>query len=66
MNTTKLVAALIRAFWTVVFPLIGTLVNWLTTGDNLHEIGVDNAGVILVVGGILYGAKKYFWTNTKF
>ena len=66
MNTTKLIAALIRAFWTVVFPLIGALVNWLATGDNLHQIGVDNAALILVIGGVLYGLKKYLWPNTKF
>jgi len=66
MNTSKLSAALIRAFWTVVFPLIGALVNWLATGDNLQQIGVDNAALILVIGGILYGVKKYFFANTKF
>lgn len=66
MNWSKLSAAIIRAFWTVVFPLIGGLVNWLATGDNLQQIGVENAGVILVVGAFLYGLKKYLWPNTKF
>jgi hypothetical protein len=66
MDWSKLSAAVIRAFWTVVFPLIGALVNWLITGDNLQSIGVENAGVILVVGGLLYGVKKYFFANTKF
>lgn len=66
MDWSKLSAAVIRAFWTVVFPLIGALVNWLITGDNLQSIGVENAGVILVVGGLLYAVKKYFFANTKF
>lgn len=66
MDWSKLSAAVIRAFWTVVFPLIGALVNWLIAGDNLQSIGVENAGVILVVGGLLYGVKKYFFANTKF
>lgn len=66
MDWSKLSAAAIRAFWTVVFPLIGALVNWLITGDNLQSIGIENAGVILVVGGLLYSVKKYFFANTKF
>ena len=66
MDWSKLSAAAIRAFYTVVFPLIGALVNWLITGDNLQSIGVENAGVILVVGGILYGLKKYLWADTRF
>lgn len=66
MDWSKLSAAVIRAFWTVVFPLIGALVNWLITGDNLQSVGIENAGVILVVGGLLYGVKKYFFANTKF
>lgn len=66
MDWSKLSAAVIRAFWTVVFPLIGALVNWLITGDNLQSVGVENAGVILVVGGLLYGLKKYLWADTRF
>ena len=66
MDWTKLSAAAIRAFWTVVFPLIGALINWLATGDNLQQVGVENAAIILVVGGLLYGVKKYFWVNTRF
>lgn len=66
MDWSKLSAAVIRAFWTVVFPLIGALVNWLITGDNLQSVGIENAGVILVVGGLLYAVKKYFFANTKF
>ena len=66
MNTSKLTAAVIRAFWTVVFPLIGALVSWLATGDNLQQIGVENATIALLVGGVLYGLKKYFWPTTKF
>lgn len=66
MDWSKLSAAVIRAFWTVVFPLIGALVNWLITGDNLQSVGIENAGVILVVGGLLYGLKKYLWADTRF
>ena len=66
MNTSKLSAAIIRAFWTVVFPLIGALVSWLATGDNLQQVGVENATIALLVGGILYGLKKYFWPTTQF
>lgn len=66
MNWKLLQAALIRAFWTIIFPLIGGLVNWLITGDNLQQIGVENAGITLVIGAFLYGLKKYLWPNTKF
>jgi hypothetical protein len=66
MNWNKLSAALIRAFWTVVFPLIGGLVSWAATGDNLQQVGVENAGIALVVGAFLYGLKKYLWPDTKF
>jgi hypothetical protein len=41
-------------------------VNWLLTGENLQEIGVENAGLIVVIGGILYGVKKYVFPDTKF
>jgi uncharacterized membrane protein YhhN len=64
MDWSRFQAALIRAFWTVVFPLIGALVNWLATGENLKEIGVTNAAVILVVSGALYGLKKFIWPDT--
>ena len=33
---------------------------------NLQQVGVDNAALILVIGGVLYGLKKYLWPNTKF
>jgi len=64
MNWLRFRAALIRGFWTVVFPLIGGLVNWLLTGDGLHQIGVENASLILAIGGVLYALKKLFWPDT--
>lgn len=66
MDTGRLSAALIRAFWTVVFPLIGGLVAYLLEPGVLEEVGVTNAGLVLVIGAVLYGLKRYIWPDTKF
>ena len=66
VDTAKLQAALIRFWWAAVFPLIGTLVNWLANGENLGTIGLKSTAIIAVVSGALYGLKKYLWPNTKF
>lgn len=65
MDTDRLVAAIIRGFWTVVFPLIGSLVVYLMEPGVLEEIGVTNGAVALIVGAVLYGLKKYIWPDTK-
>ena len=65
MDTDRLVAAIIRAFWTVVFPLIGGLVAYLLEPGVLEEVGVTNAGLALAIGAVLYGVKKYVWPDTK-
>ncbi|MFA5387839.1 MAG: hypothetical protein WC322_05675 [Candidatus Paceibacterota bacterium] len=65
MDWTKLQAALIRAFWSIVFPLIGAGVVWLQDADNLNEIGVTNGGATVVIGAVLYGLKKYLFPDTK-
>ena len=65
MDWDRFVAALIRAFWSVVFPLIGAGVAWLANPGNLEEVGVTNGTVAIVVGGILYGLKKAIWPDTK-
>jgi hypothetical protein len=64
MDWARLQAALIRAFWTIVFPLIGALVVWLQNPDNLKIIGVANSTAILLIGAVLYGLKKLIWPNT--
>jgi len=66
MDTAKLEAALIRAFYTFVFPLIGALLDWLLMDGNLESIGVTDGLIIIGISAALYGIKKYFFPNTKF
>ena len=66
MNTDRLVAALIRAFWTFVFPMLGALVAWLANGENLQNVGFENAALASIVAALLYGVKKLVWPDTKF
>lgn len=65
MDTAKLEAALIRAFYTFVFPLIGALLDWLLMDGNLESIGVTDGLIIIGISAALYGIKKYFFPNTK-
>jgi len=64
MDWTRLRAALIRGFWTIVFPLIGSLVTYLLKPGVLQEVGVTNAAIALVIGGLLYALKKFIWPDT--
>lgn len=64
MNWDRLKAALIRAFWTFVFPMIGALVVWLANGENLQEIGVKDAAWASLIAAVLYGLKKAIWPDT--
>lgn len=64
MDWLRFRAALIRAFWAVVFPLIGGLVAYLVEPGVLEEIGITNTAIALVIGGLLYGLKKLFWPDT--
>jgi hypothetical protein len=66
MDTDRLVAAVIRGFWTVVFPLIGSLVVYLMEPGVLESVGVTNATIALVIGAALYAVKKFVWPDTKF
>lgn len=69
LDTEKLQAALIRMFWTGVFPVIGTLVErgieWWSTSGNPESIGVSDGVVIVGISMALYGLKKYFYSDTK-
>lgn len=64
MDWIRVRAALIRAFWTVVFPLIGGLVAYLLEPGVLEEVGVTNAGIALAIGAVLYGLKKLVWPDS--
>lgn len=64
MDWIRVRAALIRAFWTVVFPLIGSLVVYLMEPGVLEEVGVTNGGLALGIGAALYGLKKLFWPDS--
>lgn len=66
MDWSRLQAAIIRAFWSFVFPMIGALVAWLQSGQNLESIGVTNVLLASVVSAILYGVKKAIWPDTTF
>jgi hypothetical protein len=68
MDWQRFEAALIRAFWSVVFPAIGVgvdrLYNWATE-ENLQSIGVENFAIATAISAVLYGMKRYFWPGTK-
>ena len=64
MDKGRIKAAIIRAFWTVVFPLIGVLVTYLIEPGKLEEVGVTSAGLALGIGAVLYGLKKLLWPDT--
>ena len=64
MDWIRFRGALIRAFWTVIMPLIGAGVVYLLEPGKIEEFGVTNGGAILIIGGILYGLKKLFFPNT--
>lgn len=66
MDKDRLVAALIRGFYTVIFPLIGSLVVYLQEPGVLEEVGVTNAIAALIIGGVLYAVKKAVWPDTKY
>ena len=65
MNTDRLLAALIRAFWAFVMPALGALVTWLLEPGALEQIGVTNAALALGIGAVLYGVKKLVWPDTR-
>lgn len=64
MDFLRLRAALIRGFWAVVMPLIGSLVVYLLEPGVLEDVGVTNAAAALVIGGLLYAVKKYAFPDT--
>jgi len=57
-------AAVIRFFWTVVFPAIGGLVVYFNDPKVIEEFGVTNSTIVLVIGAVLYGLKKALWPDT--
>jgi hypothetical protein len=65
MNWQKLEGALIRAFWTFVFPAIGGGVAYLLEPGVLQSVGVENAVLAYGIGAILYGLKKFLWPDTR-
>lgn len=64
MDSKRILASIIRAFWAIVFPLIGSLVVYLLEPGVLEEVGVTNASLALVIGGVLYGLKKLLWPDS--
>lgn len=66
MDTDRLLAAVIRAFWAFVMPALGGLVTWLLEPGALEEIGITNAALALGIGAVLYGLKKMLWPETRF
>ncbi len=66
MDWARIQAALIRGFWTIVFPLIGSLVVYLMEPGVLESVGVTNATIALVIGAVLYAVKKAVFPDTKF
>ena len=64
MDWSRVQAAIIRAFWTFVFPMLGSLVVWLTNEQNLEAVGVDDAALASIIAAALYGLKKLLWPDT--
>jgi len=57
-------AALIRAWWAFVFPMVGALVLYFADPAVLEEAGLSSALLVAVVSSLLYGLKKLFWPDT--
>lgn len=66
MDTDRLIAAIIRAFWAFVFPMIGVAVANLSDPALLEEVGFTNAFLIAALSSLFYGLKKFFWPDTRF
>jgi len=66
MDKGRILAAVIRAFYTFIFPLIGAGISWLLNDGNLESIGVNDGLLIVAFSAVLYGLKKYFFSATKF
>ncbi|HRY87207.1 MAG TPA: hypothetical protein P5305_04910 [Rubrivivax sp.] len=67
LNWTNIKAALIRFFWTIVFPGIGFMVSMsynAIQGYDLSHASPANVAIVLGVGGALYAIKKKFWPDT--
>lgn len=64
MDWIRLRGALIRAFWTFVFPTIGLVVTYLLEPGRLQEFGVSDGAIAMAIGAVLYGLKRMIWPNT--
>jgi hypothetical protein len=64
MDWIRFRGALIRFFWTVVFPAIGGMVVYFNDPKVMEEFGVTNSAIVLGIGATLYFLKKLFWPNT--
>lgn len=64
MDWLRFRAAAIRFGWTVIFPAIGGLVVYFSDPQVLEEFGVTNSTIVLVVGAVLYAAKRAIWPDT--
>jgi len=68
MDWQRFEAALIRAFWSIIFPAIGVSVDRLyqwATEENLESIGVENFALATAISAFLYFLKKLLWPDTK-
>lgn len=61
----RLKAALIRAFYAFVFPMLGALVMWATQTSNLESVGFTVIGAALL-SAFFYGLKKWLWPDSEF
>jgi hypothetical protein len=64
----RIKAALIRGFWSFVFPAIGygvTLAINAVEGVDLTSMSVGNAVIIGGVSAGLYALKKLYWPDTE-
>lgn len=64
MDWIRFRGALIRLAWSVIFPAIGAGVAYLLGDGVLEEIGVTNPQFAVVIGAVLYAAKRLFWPDT--
>ena len=64
MDWIRIRGALIRFFWSIIFPVIGAGIAYLLGDGVLESIGVTNPQLAVVIGALLYGIKKLGWPNT--
>ncbi len=64
MDWLRFRAALIRGGWTAVVMVAGAAITYLLGDGALEDIGITNEQLTVIIGAILYAAKKYLFPDS--